>query len=46
MLIQPSATLPIEDTIFKDGEITGFREADLLRNNDTAFSYTLGLQEV
>jgi hypothetical protein len=49
MLNPQASCLPMEDTLLKDGDTTGFREADLLRNhNETVFSHMLGtgLQEV
>lgn len=47
MLNPQASSLPMEDTLLKDGDTTGFREADFLRNNnETAFSHMMatGLQ--
>jgi predicted transcriptional regulator len=36
----------MEETMLKEADTTGFRETDMLRNNETAFSYMLDMQEV
>ena len=49
MLNPQASNFPLEDTLMKDGDTTGFRDVDLLRiNNETALTRMMvtELQEV